>query len=186
MEKKQTRDNIAMNKRYERLFNRSEELQKRKLEDDKAETERRKRRRDHFLYVFQSKWDEEWITKKTEEVKAIKWVPVDREEVERKHFQKGDRNLNRTVDELDKSDDEIDPDDPYFGLTKEEIKELERLKREEEELAMIEKKVAEQGGIEELIKEKQEKAKPKKVVEKLPETLSKTGAKKKEHYSRLR
>jgi len=114
---------------------------KRRRDEDKSEIERRKRKKDHFLFSYQMKWSLATIKERYENVKENRWLLGDgmREEVKRVTFHRGDQTHHLVQDELEEDVEELDENNPYFGLSKGEIEELKRLEEEEKALERLEK-----------------------------------------------
>jgi len=139
MVKRIARNNQQQLKRIERLQTRDDAYIKRQREDDKLEIERRRRKKEFYLYQFQTKWSLSEIKILYEEKKNSKWEigAGMRGDVALRNFRKGDESIHKIKNQV-REDDELDEDDPYFGLTKEEIAELKRLDEESHALDLLE------------------------------------------------
>lgn len=82
-DKRRLRNDLLQAKRVVRLKHRQVEKIARIIDEDKAEMDRRRRRREHFLFGYQSQWDEKKIQEAQEVQKLNPWKPPPKREVER-------------------------------------------------------------------------------------------------------
>jgi hypothetical protein len=82
MKKLVERNDKDLQKRLAKLKERRENRAKFEANEEKEEEERRLRRKEYYLFDYQSKWDETEIARKTQESKENPWKPPPKREVQ--------------------------------------------------------------------------------------------------------